>query len=343
MMAVVKADAYGHGALPCSQTVLEAGADSLGVGILSEGIELREGGIAAPIHVLVGVFPDEIDDLLRHNLSTTLYSREIADALSKEAVRMNQSVEVHIKVDTGMGRLGVGMEDLPGFVEHVSKLKNLNIGSLFTHLSCADDDAQYTRLQLQRLEEVRSTLKEKGLPCPPLHCANSAALLHFPESHHNLVRPGIALYGARPPAPPSLPESSAALLPVMHWKTRILQVREMAKGSGLSYGKRFITQRDSRIAVLPVGYADGLSRSLSGRLEVLVKGRRVKQVGTICMDMTLIDITDQPEVREGEEVVLFGKQEGSSLPVEEMATLTGTIPYEILCGVGKRVPRTYLP
>ncbi len=331
MMGVVKADAYGHGAVPCARTILEAGADVLGV------------GITAPIHVLVGVFPDEIEELLAHKLSTTLCSLEIAEALSRNAKKLNKTAEVHIKADTGMGRLGVTLQELPDFMKQVTALPNLSIESLFTHLSCADQDEEYTRLQLQRLDEIRKTLANQSGLALPLHCANSAGLLNFPESHYQMVRPGIALYGALPPAPPEAEKASIDLKPVMHWKTRILQIRDLPKGSNLSYGKNFVTERNSRIAVLPVGYADGLNRVLSGRMDVLVRGERVKQVGTICMDMTLVDVTDVPEVREGEEVVLLGQQGDQSIKAEEMAELCGTIPYEIFCNVGKRVPRNHLP
>jgi alanine racemase len=344
LMAVVKADAYGHGAQPCASAALETGADLLGVGIIAEGIELRHCGINAPIHVLVGIFPDEIDDLLQFNLSTTLCSRKLAEKIAERAAELNRSADVHIKVDTGMGRLGISWEDLPAFLEFLHGLKTLNVQSLFTHLSCADEDAEYTRLQLRRMDEAVKSIRKSGLPCPPVHCANSAGLLNFPESQYDMVRLGLALYGVVPPAVDTgQPRTLPALKPVMEWKTRALRINKLPKGASLSYGGRFVTQRDSRIAVLPVGYADGLSRSLSGNMEVLMGGRRVPQVGTICMDMCLVDVTDLPKIQEGEEVVLFGRQGEASITVEEVSARYGTIPYETLCGVGKRVPRIYRP
>ncbi len=350
-MAVVKADAYGHGALPCTQAVLDSGADTLGVGILAEGIELREQGIQAPIQVLVGIFPDEVDDLIQHNLTTTLYSRSLAETLSQRAGHLGKAVVVHIKVDTGMGRLGIAPDQLPGLVEYIAGLNNVRIESLFTHLSSADDpDPKFTQNQIARFQSALDQLKKAKLNVPLAHCANSAALLQFPESQYDLVRPGISLYGALPaltlgPVVKSLTTKNPkfSLLPVMQWKTRILNINSLPKGSPVSYGKKFVTQRDSRIATLPVGYADGLERLLTHRMNVLVRGHKAPQVGTICMDMCMIDVTDIAEAQEGDEVVLFGQQGKETITADEMAAQAGTIPYEILCGVGKRVPRSYLP
>ncbi len=349
-MAVVKADAYGHGALPCTQAVLDAGADTLGVGIISEGIELREHGIQAPIHVLVGIFPDEIDDLIQHNLTTTLHNRSLAEALDQRAGAQGKNVGVHIKVDTGMGRLGIAPEQLPGLVESITKLKNIRIESIFTHFSSADhEDPSFTQIQIERFQTSLNQLRKAKFNVPLTHCANSAALLQFPESQYDLVRPGISLYGALPASglAPVIESLSAEngkfpLLPVMQWKTRILSINSLPKGSPVSYGKKFVTSRDSRIATLPVGYADGLERLLTHRMNVLVHGRKVPQVGTICMDMCMVDVTDVSDVQEGDEVVLFGQQEGETITVDEMAAQAETISYEILCGVGKRVPRIYL-
>jgi len=351
LMAVVKADAYGHGALPCTRAVLDAGADTLGVGIVAEGIELREQGIQAPIQVLVGIFPDEVDDLIQHNLTTTLHSRSLAETLSQRAGLLGKEVGVHIKVDTGMGRLGVAPDQLPGLVEFIAGLKNIRIESIFTHFSSADnEDPAFTQNQIERFQSALDQLTKAKFNIPLAHCANSAALLQFPESQYDLVRPGICLYGALPaPGLATVIESLTAknkkfsLRPVMQWKTRILTINSLPKGSPVSYGKKFVTQRDSRIATLPVGYADGLERLLTHRMQVLVRGHKVPQVGTICMDMCMMDVTDIAEAQEGDEVVLFGQQGKESITVDAMAAQAGTISYEILCGVGKRVPRIYLP
>jgi alanine racemase len=351
LMAVVKADAYGHGALPCTHAVLDAGADTLGVGIVSEGIELREQGIQAPIQVLVGIFPDEVDDLIQHNLTTTLHSRSLAESLAQRAGHFGKEVGVHIKVDTGMGRLGIAPDQIPGLVEFITGLKNIRIESIFTHLSSADDeDPGFTQNQIKRFQSALEQLEVAKFSIPLAHCANSAALLQFPESQFNLVRPGIALYGALPaprlaPVVESLTMENRkfSLLPVMQWKTRILTINSLPKGSPVSYGKKFITQRESRIATLPVGYADGLERILTHRMNVLVRGHKAPQVGTICMDMCMVDVTDIAEAQEGDEVVLFGQQGEATITADEMAAQAGTIPYEIFCGVGKRVPRVYFP
>jgi len=349
-MAVVKADAYGHGVVPCTRTLLDAGANSFGVGILSEGIELREQGIEAPIHVLVGVFPHEADDLIRHNLTTTLYTQELAKTLSQSASRVNKSVGIHIKVDTGMGRLGVRPENLKNLLDFIQTTKVLKVESIFTHLSSADtEDEEYCLYQLKRFNEGLKIFKKENFQ-GIVHCANSAALLRFPESHFDLVRPGMILYGALPD--PYLKEASQNFLsgipghsfqPVMQWKSRILHINSLPRGASLSYGRSFVTTRESRIATLPVGYGDGLFRNLSNNMDVLIQGKRAKQVGTICMDLCLVDVTDIPEAAAEDEVVLIGNQGQDSIPVEEMALKAGTIPYEIVCGVSKRVPRVVIP
>ncbi len=348
-MAVVKADAYGHGAFPCAKALIEEGAHSLGVGIVEEGILIREQGILAPIQVLCGIFPEEVDDLIRFNLTTTLSTPEMAKAIAVRAEKLNTQVGVHIKINTGMGRLGIPPEEAIDFIEQVRSLKTLRIDSLFTHFSTADEpDPDFTHKQLQIFEDVLSQLASRKGFVPKAHAANSSALLKLPESQFNLVRPGILLYGAltSPDLEPYrkvLEKQATSFQPVMQWKTRILNLNKIPDGSALSYGRKFTTRRKSRIATLPVGYADGLQRSLSGKMEVLVQGKRAPQVGAICMDLCLIDVTDIPEAKEGDEVVLFGVQGDEAIRIEEMAGLADTLPYEIMCCVGKRVPRVYSP
>ncbi len=351
LMAVVKADAYGHGALPCARAVLEAGADCLGVGIVAEGMELRESGVRAPIQVLTGHFPNEIDDLIQHNLTATVWNLPMAKDLAERAAHFDQQVGVHVKVDTGMGRLGGTSDDLPSLVKFIHHSKNLLAEGVFTHFSTADEeDPEFTTLQLERFQAALNKINQGEIPAPPAHCANSSALLRYPESHFSMVRPGLILYGALTsknlePALDQLLGSTAEkkLRPVMAWKTQILQINKFSEGSPLSYGKKFITRRDSTIATLPVGYADGLNRALSGKMSVLIHGQRVSQVGTICMDLCMVDVTDLPQVRAGDEVVILGRQGSEAIAVEEMADHARTIPYEILCCVGKRVPRIYVP
>ena len=358
-MAIIKADAYGHGAIQCARAATKEQVNYIGVGIIQEAIELRENGITSPILILGGIYPNEIEDLIKYNLSTSLSSSVIASAISKKAEQANKSVGVHIKIDTGMGRLGIQPEDFISLLNNVITCKNLKIDGLFTHLSSADEeDPETTHHQisifLNVLKKLRTTNFSKmtnEIDHILFHSANTAGLLRFPESRFDLVRPGISLFGSFPsPTVASVFDSltnenkATKLRPVMNWKTKIIQIQTLRKGVPISYGGRYVTKNDrTRIATIPVGYADGLSRRLSNNMELLVKETRVKQVGTICMDMCLIDVTSLPDVKMGDEVVIFGSQGNGQIKVEELATKADTIPYEILCGVGKRVPRIYIP
>ncbi|MCA9482819.1 MAG: alanine racemase [Nitrospina sp.] len=348
-MAVVKADGYGHGSVACARALVEEGAHALGVGILEEGLLLRREGIRVPIQVLGSVFPEEIDDLIQNDLTTTLCSLELARDIARRAERLNRQAGVHVKVNTGMSRLGIAPQSAPGFFEELAAFKSLRIDSVFTHFASADEaDPAFSREQLKKFETTLDRLKQHGIPVTCAHSANSAALLQYPASHLDMVRPGILLYGVltSPDLEPYrkvLQNSPHGFAPVMQWKTRILRLNPIPSGTPLSYGRKFTTKRESLIATLPVGYADGLQRSLSGKMQVLVHGQRVPQVGAICMDLSMIDVTAIPGVQEGDEVVLFGKQGEASISIEEVAGWCGTLPYEIMCGVGKRVPRVHLP
>ncbi|HIA33171.1 MAG TPA: alanine racemase [Nitrospinaceae bacterium] len=358
-MAIIKADAYGHGAIQCARAATKEQVNYIGVGIIQEAIELRENGITSPILILGGIYPNEIEDLIKYNLSTSLSSSVIASAISKKAEQANKSVGVHIKIDTGMGRLGIQPEDFLSLLNNVITCKNLKIDGLFTHFSSADEeDPETTHHQisifLNVLKKLRTTNFSKmtnEIDHILFHSANTAGLLRFPESRFDLVRPGISLFGSFPsPTVASVFDSltnenkATKLRPVMNWKTKIIQIQTLRKGVPISYGGRYVTKNDrTLIATIPVGYADGLSRQLSNNMELLVKETRVKQVGTICMDMCLIDVTSLPDVKMGDEVVIFGSQGNGQIKVEELATKADTIPYEILCGVGKRVPRIYIP
>nr|AGO87852.1 hypothetical protein [uncultured bacterium 4050020-J15] len=357
-MAIIKADAYGHGAVQCARTAIKEQVDYIGVGIIQEGIQLRENGITSPILILGGIYPNEIEDLIKYNLSTSLSSSVIANAISKKAAQVNKSVGVHIKIDTGMGRLGVQPEAFLSLLNSAISYKNLKIEGVFTHLSSADEeDPETTHHQISIFSNVLKKLYTTNFykmisknDRILFHSANTAGLLRFSEGRFDLVRPGISLFGSFPSATTASAFDVLAkenkitqLRPVMNWKTKIIQIQTLRKGVPVSYGGRYVTKNESaRIATIPVGYADGLSRCLSNNMELLVKETRVKQVGTICMDMCLIDITNLPDVTMGEEVVIFGSQGKGHIKVEELATRAGTIPYEILCGIGKRVPRIYI-
>jgi len=348
IMAVVKADGYGHGAVACARAAVQAGADWLGVAILEEGIELRENGVTGPILVMGGIFPGEAEDLIQHDLSTTLSTPALAERLSQQAEKQGKMVGVHLKVDTGMGRLGMSPENLTGFADQIRSLRNLRMEGIFTHLSSADEpDSKFTRLQLSRLNRAEESSKTEGVAPPLVHAANSAAILRFPGSHLDMVRPGIILYGALPspdlkPMITALNANGTSFRPVMSWKSRIIQVHNVPKGTPLSYNRRFTTERESRIATLPVGYGDGLNRALSNKMEVLIRGQCAPQVGVICMDLTLIDVTDIEGVQCEDEVVLIGTQGKETITVDTMAGQCETVSYEILCNVSKRVPRIYL-
>ena len=345
IMAIVKADAYGHGAVSCARIAVESGAANyLGAGVIEEGIELRENGLNAPILILGSIFPDEAEDLVRHNLATILCTQPLAQALSKEAEKQDKTVSVHIKVDTGMNRLGIPPENLPALLDQVRNLKNLKIEAVSTHFSSADDeDLSVTQAQLEKFQTALTILQKEGVHTPIVHCANTSALFKFPESHFNMVRPGLILYGVLPSPSlrPVIDQGENPFQPVMQWKSQIILLKPIAKNQPVSYSGSFTTQRDSLIATLPIGYADGLHRMLSNKMDVLIRERRAPQVGNICMDMILIDVTDIPDVQAGDEVVIFGRQGDEMISVEELAVKGKTIPYEILCSVSKRVPRIY--
>ena len=349
IMAVVKADAYGHGALPCAKTAIESGVGYLGAGVIEEGIELRKNGIKDPVLILGGIFADEVADLVHHNLSTILSTSHLAEALSREGKKQGKTVNIHIKIDTGMNRLGVYPEDLLALTEKIGNLPNLKIEALSTHFSSADDeDLSITNQQIELFKKALNKLTNAGIIPSLTHLSNTSAIFRFPESHSKMVRPGLILYGALPsPILNSVVQSFCknenlkSFEPVMQWKSRIILLKSVQKGQALSYSRKYLTQKDSRIATIPIGYADGLSRRLSNNMEVLVKGKRVPQVGTICMDMSLIDVSEVPNVQIGDEVVIFGKQGEEVIQVEELAQKANTLPYEILCNVGKRVPRIY--
>ena len=340
IMAVVKADAYGHGAVPCARIAVASGADYLGAGVIEEGIELRKSGINTPILILGSIFANEVEDLVYYDLATILCNLPLAQALSKEGRKQNKIVSVHIKLDTGMNRLGVSPKYSTTLLDQIHNLPNLKVEGISTHFSSADnEDISITQVQIEKFRTTLAKLKN----VPIVHCANTSALFRIPESHFNMVRPGLILYGSLPS--PSLnkvlSQKENHFQPVMQWKSQIILIKPIAKGQPISYSGSFITRQNSLVATLPIGYADGLHRSLSNKIDVLIRGKRAPQIGNICMDMTLIDVTKIQGVEEGDEVVLFGEQEGQVIQVEEMAIKGETIPYEILCNVGKRVPRIY--
>jgi len=337
IIAVVKANAYGHGVVPVTRTLLAAGARQLGVATVAEGQELRHAGITAPVLVMGGVFPDDVPLLQELNLTPVLPSRDAILMAARLVKSRSVPLPVHLKVDTGMSRLGLTREE---FLDSLRSTwpPTLRLEGLMSHLASADaHDGASAEDQLARFRELLDAAKSAGLAVPAAHIANSAAILRFPASYFDLVRPGLMLYGYV-----NGPTAAADLRPALSWKTHIVQVKCVGAGQPVSYGGTFVTSRPSTLAILPVGYADGYSRALSNRGHVLVGSRAVPIVGRICMDLTVVDVSDLPEARPGDEAVLLGRQGAAAITADDLAAWQETISYEVLCQISPRLPRVYL-
>jgi alanine racemase len=340
ILAVVKAQAYGHGAVRIAKHLLGLGADILGVALLEEGRELREAGIDAPILVMGAVVPSQAKALVGLRLTPVVYTPAVARALSNAAIALKTQIPVHVKIDTGMGRVGITPEAAAAFVQELLDLEGIIVQGLMTHFADADlRDKQFASKQMSRFETLLKELDAKGVAIPLRHAANSAALLDYQQALFTMVRPGLMLYGYNP-----LEEKPAGvdLLPVLSLVTRIAFFKKVPAGIPISYGRTFVTKRESLIATIPIGYADGYSRGLSNKAEALVRGVRASVAGRVCMDMCMLDVTDVPGVCEGDEVVLIGKQGNERITADDIAVKTGTIAYEVLCDIGSRVPRVYI-
>ncbi|MBE3575672.1 MAG: alanine racemase [Firmicutes bacterium] len=341
IMAVVKANAYGHGAVPVALACLAAGATRLAVATVEEAIALRRAGIAAPIHILGTPPASQAALVVAHNVSCGVADRSLAEALSQAAVSQQKTAKVHIKVDTGMGRLGILPEQVVGFARELRRLPRLEIAGLYSHLATADEaDKSFAYQQLSRFQEVAQSLEEAGIPVPFCHLANSAAILDMPEAALDGVRPGIILYGLYPSS--AVDRGQVALQPALSLKARLNSLKTLPPHSGVSYGQLWYTRTAQRVGVVPLGYADGYSRLLSGQTEVLLGGRRVPAVGRICMDQFMVAIPDDLEASVGDEVVLIGRQGGESISADEVAEKLGTISYEVLSILSPRLPRVYV-
>ena len=345
--AVVKADAYGHGATECARALEEEGVRWLGVTSLDEAIPLRDAEIQARIMLMTGFWRGEEEEIVRLGLTPAIWELGQVELLEKAATRLGVRHAIHLKVDTGMGRLGVDPEDLPQVCEGLKGSSHLTVEGLSTHLASSEIlDAPSVAEQLKRFEEVRRQLRQQGIDPPLVHVANTGAVISRPEALYTMVRPGIALYGYFLPFERAGREVSGSKLklpvkPVLTWKTRILSLRDMRANQALGYGGTYVTKAPARIAVLPVGYADGLNRALASRGRVIVREYYAPIVGRISMDLTLVDVTGLPGVSVGDEVVLLGTVDGLSVDAQEHAELAHTVVYEILCGISKRVPRRY--
>lgn len=344
IMAAVKADAYGHGAVQCARRLADEGVDWFGVALPEEGIELRKSGITTPVLCLGGFWNGQEAACLQNNLTPVVYRLDMIDALDRAAAIAGVTTDVHVKVDTGMGRLGVRGDDVREFCQGLARFKNIRVDGVMTHLAAADDSTrdEFTRRQLDRFQQAVKMFRESGFAPSFVHAANSAGTFGFRESWGNVVRPGATLYGfSRDVLPSNIPVPP--LRPVMSLRTRIMLLKNVGEGAELGYGCAFKTTRDSLIATVPIGYDDGYRRALSNRGRVIVRGQFAPVVGRVSMDLTLIDVTEVPDASLDDQVTLLGRDGELSITAEEIAEAAETISYEITCGISARVPRIYRP
>jgi len=343
MMGVVKADAYGHGVLEVVRTLLDNGVTQLAVSMLDEAIQIRKMGIDVPILILSYTDPARAEEIVENELTQTVFSFDLPQALSAASVKLGKSVKIHIKVDTGMTRVGF----MPGYnavknIIEIGRMPGLIIEGIFTHFASADErETDYTYMQFERFMSICTELGRVGIHIPLKHVCNSAGIIQYPEMHLDMVRPGVILYGLYPSR--EVDRNKIRLKPAMTLKANVIFVKDVEPNVCISYGRTFRTSRPSKIATIPIGYADGYTRLLSNKGRMLVNGEFAPVVGNICMDQCMIDITDlKHEVHTGDEVVIFGSQSGACISVEELAAQIGTINYELVCIIGKRIPRVYL-
>ena len=344
VLAVVKADAYGHGFMDISRELEALGVTAFGVAFLAEGIQLRKSGIDRPVLILGGVYPGQERKCVGYNLSTALFSLEQARVLDDAAGRLYRRAKVHVKIDTGMGRLGIAAADAPAFFRALRELRHIELEGIISHFASADEldegGRRYSDRQATVFAEVVRDVRSLGLDPRYVHIANSAAAFGMELPFCNMVRPGIVLYGALPSGDF---EGRMDLRPVMRLKSAVAMLKEVEPGTSISYARRYTASERRLIASVPVGYADGYDRTLTNRGEVLVRGERARVTGAVCMDWIMVDVTGIPGVAVGDEVTLLGcDRQGSCVRAEELAGWAGTIPYEIFCGISKRVPRVYL-
>lgn len=341
IMPVIKADGYGHGAVPVAKALNKIGVDGFAVAIIEEGIALRKQGITKPILILGYTSEYQYASLIQHEIEQTVFSYEMAEAISKFAVTMKKEARIHIKVDTGMNRIGFKpTEESVGQVQRIQKLPNIKIQGIFTHFACADEeDKTSARYQKKQFDQFVSKIEEKGIEIPVKHVSNSAAIMDLRECSMDMVRSGIITYGLYPSE--EVDKSAIDLKPALSLISHVIHVKEVGPGEGVSYGSTFVTDRKTRIATIPVGYADGYPRALSSRGRVIIRGQYAPIIGRICMDQFMVDVTDIEGVSVMDRVTLVGTDEDKNITVEEAADLAGSFNYEFVCGIGKRVPRVY--
>jgi alanine racemase len=339
IIAVVKADAYGHGAVPVARMLEGLGVKGFGVATVEEGVELRQAGIRAAVLVMGAAFGREHGEVIQHELTPMVGVDEDVERFARAARKAGRlRFGIHVKVDTGMTRLGVTHHRFESFLRHCARHPTVRVDGLATHFASAElEDPAPTEQQLRRFIGCLDQARAMGADPQVIHAANSAAAIRFPRTRFDLVRPGLVLYGAHPG--PAVPELD--LRPVISLQTRINALRRVPAGTGVSYGATHVTTRETLVATLPVGYADGYPRTLSNRAQVLVRGRRAPLVGTVCMDLCMVDVTDVPGVQVGDRVLLLGGDGEEIIRPRDLAGWAGTIPYEVLCGISRRVPRAY--
>jgi alanine racemase len=342
IIAVVKADAYGHGAIDVAPVLLENGANRLAVAIISEAVELRRSGIKCPIMILGFTPPTLINDLLKYDIEQSVYGYKFAKQLSTMAQKKNKIARIHIVVDTGMGRIGfLPTDESAEEVYNIYKLPNIIIEGMFCHFSSSDEkDKTYTNDQVKKYDNFYEKLKAKNVNINMRHMANSAAIIDLPETHYEAVRPGIIIYGYYPSN--AVKKENINLIPVMTLKTNVVHIKTLPPGEYVGYGRKYKTTRESIIATLPVGYADGYTRLLFEKGHVILKGSIAPVIGSICMDQCMIDVTDIHGVKVGDEVILIGEDEKHKITADTIAEQIGTISYEVVCMITKRVPRVYV-
>lgn len=336
ILVPVKSDGYGHGIVNISKRLESLGIDYLGVASIDEGIALRRAGIRKPILILSTILADGIKPIFDYKLTPTVCTKELAQELNREARKRKASVFIHIKVDTGMQRIGVAHSDAYSFIKETAGLKNIRIEGVFTHFPCADKKPCFTREQIKMFDELINKLDAQGINIPLKHASNSLGVMSYPGGHFNMVRPGLMIYGLYPKGGLKI-----RLRPLLSLKTKIVYLKTVPRGSGVSYGHTYITSKKMRLATLPIGYGDGYPRSLSNKAYCLIGGEKSNIVGRICMDQLMVDVTKIKNVRIGQEAVVIGNQKNKSISLEELAKLAGTIAYEIACNLGGRITRIY--
>jgi alanine racemase len=342
LMVIVKADAYGHGAVAVSKALENGIVDAYGVAIIEEAIELRKAGITKPILILGFTPKEQYNLVISYDVMQTVYQYEMAKDFAKEAIRQGKTAKIHIKVDTGMSRLGFSdtYESIK-IIKQIASLEGIYIDGLFSHFAKADEaDKESARLQIQRFKRFNDLLRDEGIHIPIRHISNSAGVIEFPEAEYDMVRCGIVTYGIYPSD--EVNHSSLNLIPAMELKSHVVYIKEVEAGTGISYGSTYITNRKTKVATIPVGYADGYSRNMSNVGKVIIRGQYAPIIGRICMDYFMVDVTDIEGVSQGDVVTLLGKEGDSVISVETLAKWSHSFPYELVCTVGKRIPRVYL-